>query len=212
MAAGIDQHMPASLTGERLAESVGGPCLTWRGYIVFGSFHGHERGCADRGKVDLVAAKSELLPGKIPIMEDTADIFQVVLRRKIHLRQRERSKRKAKGIFAVVGEKLPEQFSTLHQMPREIAGKDRELERLWVNEPPLTRPSRRHLRDDPLAPPSACAPIRPDRPNQDQGTRRFIMLVRGEKRGCRKGGYHGLARICMELSSIIWAQPRGRHR
>src|SRR6478672_9250707 len=107
MSAGIDQQMAASRAGDRPAQRVGGACLTRRSYVVFCSFHGHERGRADRIEINLVANKMHIAPSEFPIMEDAANIFQDMLRWKIHHRRRESRKGKMTRIFAVVGEELP---------------------------------------------------------------------------------------------------------
>ena len=53
-----------------------------------------------RSKIDLVAGKSELVPSKLSIMVDAANIFQEMLRWKVQQRQCESRKRKVKWIFA----------------------------------------------------------------------------------------------------------------
>src|SRR6516165_7467051 len=107
MSAGIDQQMAASRAGDRSAQRVGGACLTRRSYVVFCSFHRHERGRADRIEINLDASKMHIVPSEISIMEDAANIFQEMLRWKIHHRRCESSNRKMTLIFAVVGEELP---------------------------------------------------------------------------------------------------------
>jgi hypothetical protein len=88
MTAGIDQQMAASLTGDRSAQRVSRLCLTRRSYIVFGSFHGHERGRTDRIEINLVAGKnancaerglvrgkcSEYFPGQVPLEDPSASM------------------------------------------------------------------------------------------------------------------------------------------